>query len=484
MSDFENKIKRLIDRTIENNTWRQKECINLIPSESTPSLLVKLCEISDPAGRYAEHRTMKGSEVYFYQATDFIREVEEETREELKHYFGCTNIELRPISGNMANEIVFKAVVKYLNRDRKTGQPFRKIRAVINNDLTKGGHLSAQPMGALFNFVDENPETGKENVYHFPVLRENPYKTDTSKLGELIDKVKPELIIFGKSMFIHREPVKFVADIVSKLNPRPILMYDMAHVLGLYGNFQAPFSEGADLITGSTHKSFFGTQRGIIAGNITDKNRLDKLWIEIKSRAFPGSTSNHHLGTLLGLLLATYEMNHFKEEFQTQMIKNSKAFASALHENGVIVEGDPAVGFTETNQVLIRVRPYGTGEEIARRLEENNIITNYQALPDDDSFIGSSGIRTGSQEMTRFGMKEADFQQLAEYMAACIKTDKKVKSEVIKLRKKFVEMQYCLPADKSAELAANVLASILPGSDYIAKFVDNLKSLSVRRNSS
>ena len=67
---------------------------------------------------------MKGKEVYYYQATDFIRDVEDELRKELQLYFGCTNIELRPISGNMANEVVFKGIVRFLNRDKpKTSHP-------------------------------------------------------------------------------------------------------------------------------------------------------------------------------------------------------------------------------------------------------------------------------------------------------------------------------------------------------------------------
>ena len=477
MSDFQAKIENLLNRTAANNIWRQRECINLIPSESSPSLLVKLCEISDPVGRYAEHRTMKGKEIYFYQATDFIRDVEDELRKELQLYFGCSNIELRPISGNMANEVVFKGIVKYLNREKPKNQPLRKMRAVINNDLTKGGHLSAQPMGALFNFVADNLETGKENVYHFPVLKDNPYKADAGKLGGLIQSVKPELIIFGKSMFLCKEPVKFVSEIVSKMEPRPILMFDMAHVLGLYGAFQSPFAEGADIVTGSSHKTFFGPQRGIIAANIKQGTGLEKLWIEIKSRAFPGSTSNHHLGTLLGLLLATYEMNEFKEAYQQQVIKNARAYARALHDLGIIVEGDAAEGFTETHQVVIRVRQYGLGEDIARRLEDNNIVTNYQALPDDDSFIASSGIRMGTQEMTRFGMKEADFEKLAELAADCIISNKPVKDSVTKLRGNFLSMQYCLPAEKSIGLAASVLSSILPGNTYLNNFADNLKSL-------
>jgi len=117
LSTLSNKIKNLINQIEKNNTWRQKECINLIPSETTPSPLVKLCEVSDPSGRYAEHRTMKGKEIYFYQGIEFIREVEEELRKELAVYFDCPRIELRPISGQMANEVVFKAMVKFVNRD-------------------------------------------------------------------------------------------------------------------------------------------------------------------------------------------------------------------------------------------------------------------------------------------------------------------------------------------------------------------------------
>ncbi|HEC78764.1 MAG TPA: hypothetical protein ENI34_06440, partial [candidate division WOR-3 bacterium] len=114
MSKLSEKIKNLVARIEKNNLWRQTECINLIPSETTPSHLVKLCEISDPAGRYAEHRTMKGKEIYFYQGIGFISEVEEELRKEMAQYFDCPRVELRPISGQMANEVVFKAVVKFI----------------------------------------------------------------------------------------------------------------------------------------------------------------------------------------------------------------------------------------------------------------------------------------------------------------------------------------------------------------------------------
>jgi glycine/serine hydroxymethyltransferase len=187
---------------------------------------------------------MKGQEVYFYQGTEFIREIEIEAQQELGRFFGCSEVELRPVSGQMANEVVFKAMVRFLNRDRPEGQPMRKMRLVMNNALNKGGHLSSQPMGALFNFVDEDPETGKEKVVNFPVLDENPYKPNNTKLAELLDRHKPELVVFGKSMFIYQEPIRFVADLIKDWDNRPVIMYDMAHVLGLYGAFQEPLAEG------------------------------------------------------------------------------------------------------------------------------------------------------------------------------------------------------------------------------------------------
>lgn len=477
MSSFQEKIQALCERVERNNTWRQKESFNLIPSESTPSLLVKMGEISDPAGRYAEHRAMKGEEVYFYQGIDFIRDVEIEAQRELAKYFDCTDVELRPVSGQMANEVVFKGMVKFLNRGKAEGQPSRRMKLVMNNDLTKGGHLSSQPMGALFNFVEEDPATGKENVVHLPLLKDNPYKPDVAALSDLLDRHKPELIIFGKSMFICQEPVRPVADIVRTWNRRPVLMYDMAHVLGLYGAFQPALQEGADIVTGSTHKTYFGTQRGVIAGRFPKESRLRNLWLDIRARAFPGSTSNHHLGTLLGLLMAAYEMNEFKAEYQAQVRANAKAFARALKGKGVPVEGDEKDGFTETHQVLIRVKAFGSGMAIARRLEENNIVVNYQALPDDETFLESSGIRMGVQEMTRFGMKEKHFDELAGYLADVVIRNKKVKDAVKKYRQNFLEMGYCLPAKDAIPLAARIISTVFPYPDFAARFAENLEKL-------
>ncbi len=475
MTQFKEKVSHLVSRAVANNTWRQHHCLNLIPSETTPSLLVKMCEISDPAGRYAEHRTMKGREVYFYQGTDFIRDVEIECQAAMGEFFGCSQAELRPISGQMANEVVFKGVTKFLNKRDNT--EFRRIRAVMNNDLGKGGHLSSQPMGALFNYVDPDPASKKENCINFPIQAGNPYRIDVPKLLEIVHDAKPELVVFGKSMFICPEPVREFYNVVKDWENRPIIMFDMAHVLGLYGAFQTPLQEGADIVTGSTHKTFFGPQRGVIVSNFDKNHPFRQLWVEIKSRAFPGSTSNHHLGTLLALLMAAHEMNEFKTEYQTQVCRNARAFAQALVRAGLTVEGDASEGYTHTHQVLLRVIQHGDGEAIARRLEENNIVCNYQALPDDETFLKSSGLRLGVQEMTRYGMVESDFDAIAGFIADVVIRNANVKQAVSDFRRNFLTQIFCLPMNQSLEFGAQLLATILPSSTYATEFANNLQTL-------
>lgn len=439
------KISTLIKKTIDNTVWRQQQCINLIPSEQSASTAARLLSIADPCGRYAEHKKIKAfceEEVFYYQGTEFIKEVEELLAAELRTYLDCESVETRTVSGQMANMAVFSALVDYLNRaDRKSEQ--RRISKIMNNHILNGGHLSAQPMGALRDYVARDPKTDKPAVVNFPVYRDNPYKIDIDATEILLEQQRPELVIFGKSMTIYPEPVARVREIVDAAGIETVLMYDMAHVLGLVGpHFQEPFKEGADLVTGSTHKTFFGTQRGVIAGNYREDDLRFPLWEAIERRTFPGSVSNHHLGTLVGLLAAAYEMNHFKDEYQQRVIGNARAFARALHEAGLKVAGEAEDGFTHTHQVIINVG-YAKGPEIATRLEENNIIVNYQATPEEEGFTASGALRCGVSEMTRFGMTEPDFQELAQMMADVIVDNRQVKEEITTFRAKFNEMKFC-----------------------------------------
>jgi aminomethyltransferase len=448
------RVGRLLRRAAENTEWRQRACVNLIPSEMTPSPAVRLLQVADPAFRYAEHRALEAfhdAEVFYYQGTEFIAEVERLVGQELRAFLGARQLEARTISGQMANTTVFSAMVDYLNRDDRRREP-RRIARVMNNHIGRGGHLSAQPMGALKDFVARDPHTERPAVVNFPVLADNPYRIDVPAALELIEECRPELLVFGKSMVLHPEPVAEVRAFLDERAIPAVVMYDMAHVLGLVGpHFQQPFAEGADLVTGSTHKTFFGTQRGIVAGSMRNDEERYALWESIVSRAFPGAVSNHHLGTLLGLLMAAYEMNAFKDAYQPSVLANAKAFARALVEAGLDVEGDPSVDYTETHQVLVRVG-YGRGAEMARRLEANNIICNYQALPDDESFTAASGLRMGVAEMVRFKMGEAEFAEIASLIADVVRNDADVAGKVATFRGGFTELGYCFEAEDSVQL--------------------------------
>ena len=452
--DATEKIRHLLKKTVENTIWRQQECINLIPSEMTLSPMARLLSVMDPAFRYAEHKKSQAfydASIFYYQGTDFIAEVEYLLADEMRKYLGCPEVETRLISGQMANMALFSAMIDYLNRADRKCEP-RRIGQIMCNHIGKGGHLSAQPMGALRDFIAHDPHTERPAVVNFPVLLGNPYKIDVPATMQLIDEFSPELIIFGKSMVLHKEPVAEIRQFLDAQGIDAVVMYDMAHVLGLIGpHFQQPFDEGADLVTGSTHKTYFGTQRGIIGCRYREDEERYELWEALVRRTFPGSVSNHHLGTLLGLLAAAYEMNHFKDRYQPKVIANAKALARALTECGIDVAGDPAIDYTETHQVVVKVG-YGLGPEIAGRLEASNIICNYQAIPSEEGFTAAGALRLGVSEMTRFGMEEEDFTELAGLIHDVVKKEINVQNRVKTFRQRFRELQFCFKRDEFSDL--------------------------------
>ncbi len=418
--------------------------------------------ITDPVNRYAEHKEIKAfssENIFYYQGTALIEEVEYLLNEEFRKYFNCRNVESRVISGQMANAAFFSALVDFLNRaDRKKEQ--RRISKIFNNHIIKGGHLSAQPMGALRDFVARDPNTERPGVINFPVLQDNPYKIDVKACTKLFEEHAPELIIFGKSMVIHKEPVQEIRKLVDEYAPSCIIMYDMAHVLGLYGeHFQAPLQEGANIITGSTHKTYFGTQRGVIASDFSEDELHYSLFEAIQRRTFPGSVSNHHLGTMVGLLFAAYEMNHFKDEYQKNVISNAKSFAKALFDEGLDVAGDRDISFTDTHQVILNVG-YSQGAKVAKKLEENNIIVNYQATPVEEGFTASGALRMGVSEMTRFGMGHDDFKELATFIAGVVNNGSNVKDKIQSFRKNFLEMKYCFSKDEFGTIGESLMESL------------------------
>ncbi|MCX5901408.1 MAG: serine hydroxymethyltransferase [Proteobacteria bacterium] len=401
------------------NQWRGR-AINLIASENILSNRVRALAGSDFAHRYAEGHPGER----YYRGTSFIDEIESKLKSNLKIIFNCDHTEVRPISGTNANEAVFSKFVS-------PGD------VVMANSTPGGGHISHHRIGSLGKFT--------KNIIDFPIMPDG-YHMDVEKTRFLIKKIKPKLIVLGKSLFLFPEPIKELVDVCQESKVK--IVYDAAHVLGLVATkkFQNPLQEGAYLITGSTHKTYFGSQRGVILSNMGPED-----WRKIDRGAFPGSSSNHHLDTLAQLALATYEMMEFGEPYAAQVIANARALAVALDQRGFTVEGKE-FGFTESHQVAVNVAHVGGGEKVSKELEINDIILNMNMLPHEplSNHDHPDGVRIGVQEMTRLGMKEPEMERIAVLMQECVMKNMPVKDEVNTFRDQYQDVKYSYDDAKKA----------------------------------
>jgi len=378
-------VKNIVSK---QNEWRSS-CINLIASENI--MATELPKYNSPELYYNDfmHRYAEGDPYKrYYNGTKFIDDLEQETINYFKKHFNAKYVDVRPISGAIANISVFSAMPNITN-------------TVVTNSLPSGGHITHNKMGTMTRLIGRN-------VYNFPVNEKNPFTTDVDKAIRLIRKVNPDFIVFGKSMFIFKEPVKEIRDEFPDLT----IIYDAAHVFGLIyqGEFQKPLEEGADIITSSTHKTFPGPQGGII---ILKEDPLKIYEKSIRTQVFPAILSNHHLHRIPALLSTAIILDNDLKDYAKNVIENARSFARALYDRGFDVCGAD-YGFTETHQVVVDVSKLGGGAKVANELEKNGIICNKNSLPWDRSVINPSGIRLGTQEMTLKGWKKDDFIELAE----------------------------------------------------------------------
>ncbi len=425
-------IRDIEDIIAQENTWRQTQAINLIASENTPSVAVRRVQNSDFMGRYAEGHPNEGDKVNrYYQGTRYIDEIERMAHNEIIELFHARQADVRPISGNAANT----AIALGLLRGNDT---------IVANSTDAGGHISHGPVGVFGRRIQSRGQSlklgGANSVHlHYLPLTSDHYHVDAQKTIELIDKVSPQLVVMGKSLFLFPEPVAEVAAFC-KTKDIPLL-YDGAHVLGLIagGQFQSPLQEGATWMTGSTHKTFPGPQRGIILGNL-DAEGEKKYWPAADRGVFPGSSSNHHLNTLPALVVATREMKQYGREYAAQIVRNAQALGRSLDQLGTPVEARD-FGYTQSHMIAVNVAQAGGGVEVAKRLEANDIIVNYNMVPGDTDPRNPSGLRIGVPEMTRFGMDERAMGELAQLIHDAIHGEN-VKAQVNALRGRYVEMQY------------------------------------------
>ncbi|BCL83395.1 serine hydroxymethyltransferase [Ktedonobacteria bacterium brp13] len=417
----------------QQNTWRQTQTINLIASENTPSDAVRRVQTSDFMGRYAEGHPNKGEQVNrYYQGTRYIDEIENMAEHELLDLFEARQADVRPISGNAANTAIALSVL-------------RGGDTIIANSTDAGGHISHGAVGVFGRRIQNRGQSlklGSEhaiNLHYLPLTADN-YHVDAEKTIALIDQQNPQLVILGKSLFLFPEPVSAIAGFCNTKNI-PVL-YDGAHVLGLIagGQFQSPLKEGATWMTGSTHKTFPGPQRGVILSNLSDPAAIKKYWQPADRGVFPGSSSNHHLNTLPALLVAVREMKRYGHAYAEQIVRNAQALGRSLDELGTPVEARE-FGYTRSHMIAVNVAHAGGGVEVAKRLESNDIIVNYNMLPGDSDPRNPSGLRIGVSEMTRFGMDEAAMGELAQLLHDIVGGEN-VRQQVNALRSRYTEMQY------------------------------------------
>jgi glycine hydroxymethyltransferase len=415
----------------QEDSWRAR-CLNLIASETTQSQAVRRVENSDFMGRYAEgHPNTAEATNRYYQGTRYIDEIERMARQELSELLGARQVDVRPISGNQANTAVALGML-------------RGGDSVIVNSTDAGGHISHAAIGVFGRRIQNRgmllkTEGDKAIPMHFWPLTDDRYHIDAAKARQLVEQVKPRMVILGKSLFLFPEPVREIAEVCRALEI-PIL-FDAAHVLGLIagGQFQDPLREGATWLTASTHKTFPGPQRGIVAANL-DPEQEKKFWQPVDRGVFPGSSSNHHLHTLPGLVVATREMRAHGQAYAQATVANAQALGAALDAAGAPVEAKE-FGFTRSHQIAVNVAQFGGGVDAAKRLESMNIIVNYNLLPGDTDPKAPSGLRVGVQEMTRFGMGTDAMGTVAHLMADALK-GQDVRDAVQALREQYQELRY------------------------------------------
>ena len=372
-----------------------RESIPLIASENIPSPAVREALTSDFGNRYAEG--WPGERVY--AGCRFIDQIEFKCIELMKQLFNAEFVDVRPISGVVANLVVYTAFTE-------PGDTMMALSIPCGGHITMGKKKLGGTAGAVHGLT----------VEYLP-LDYKELNIDVDRAKQRIEKLvgenrSPKLVMFGASVFPFPHPVKELADTIHSAGA--IVGYDAAHVAGLIagGQFQDPLREGADVVSLSTHKTFFGPQHG---GVISWEKHAENL----KRATFPGMVSNHHLHAVAGVTIACAEMLEFGREYTRQVVMNAKALAQALYERGFNVLAEHK-GFTESHVILIDITKYGDGGTIEETLEKANIIINRNLLPWDIKegrhFQHPGGIRLGVSEVTRLGMKEAEMQEIAEFI--------------------------------------------------------------------
>jgi len=390
---MKNEILSLVEK---HEQWRLKETINLIPSENVTSPAVRALLSSDFGHRYT-------SPDKFYMGTKFTDEIQHYGEQLARDVFNSEVADLRPLSGHIADLVFLACFTKPKDKAICISRESGGYPGISNKGISQA--LGLKMLDFPFSKAEMNIKI--------------------EEAADIILKQKPRAVIFGASLFLFSHPVRQLSKIAKEVNAT--VGFDGSHVLGLIAGrqFQDPLREGASVLFGSTHKSFFGPQGGIV---LADKKHGEI----IRKRIHPAYVDNAHWNRIAALSLALAEMKEFGRTYAKQVVQNAQELAKAVAEKGF-----PAVcsslGFTRSHQVYLDFGGYKNGRAVARKLEKANIIAD-------------SGVRLGVNEVTRRGMRKAEMQKIAEFIGRAYKKSEnpsQVKRDVVNFMKDFQEVKFC-----------------------------------------
>ncbi len=413
---------------IENEEYRQREGLELIPSENYVSREVLAALGSVLTNKYSEG--YPGRRYYGGQEnTDIIESLAIERAKEL---FKCDHANVQPHSGANANEAVYNAWLEVGD-------------TVLGMDLAQGGHLThGSPVtrsGKIYNFIryglDENGEI------------------DYDQIEKLAEKYKPKIILVGFSAY----PGEIDYARISKIGKKhgAMLMADVAHIAGLIagGILENPFNYGFNVVTTTTHKTLRGPRGGMIlsngkAGNPLKKpeKTLENLPTLIDRSVFPGTQGGPQMHSIAAKAVSFYEalQPEFKD-YANQVVKNAKKLAEELSEKGFKL----VTGGTKNHLILVDVySSFGIdGKTAERAMDKIGLTLNANSIPNDKlPMFTPSGIRLGTPAITSRGMKEEQMERIAEWMRFAIENRDNPK-ELAKVKKEVADFArlFPLPSD-------------------------------------
>ncbi len=394
-----------VAKAIELELCRQRRNIELIASENIVSEAVLSAMGSVLTNKYAEGYPGKR----YYGGCECVDVAEEIARERACRLFGAEHANVQPHSGASANLAVFTAFLK-------PGD------TVMGMNLAHGGHLShGSPVnisGMFFNIV---PYGVNDDGF-----------IDYDEMEKIALECQPKLIIAGASAYPRVIDFERISKVAKKVNA--IFVVDMAHIAGLVAAGQHPSPVPfADVVTTTTHKTLRGPRGGLILCKEEYAKQIDKS-------IFPGTQGGPlmHIIAAKAVCFGEALKPEFKQ-YQTQLVKNMKAFADALLEEGFKLVS----GGTDNHLGLVDLRPFGvTGKEFEKRLDEVYITVNKNAIPNDPEkpFV-TSGVRVGTAAATSRGFVEDDFRTIAKlFKLVATEFEEKadyIRAEVTKLCDKY-----------------------------------------------